>query len=323
MLRSAPTHYLELRDRETPGRTERGGSGVGRGVSSEGSPESAAPGTVRGAATGPAMGERQADQAMTLAGVSVLLAEDNPTNQLVAVQMLESLGAAVTLASDGAEALGILGDQSFDVALIDIEMPRISGIDLIRRLRATPGAAGEMPLIALTAYVMREQRAAIEDAGADGIIAKPILSIEKFGDDIMGFMRQRRGRPPSVGGARRAVPPASAAAAVADIDTRIFNRLWASFKAEERVELKTRVTHDIRGAATSIASGVQSRNYEQLRAATHVLMSVAGVIGARKLQSLARRLNSAGHVGDESSLDRDGAELVDEADRVLDFVGQK
>ncbi len=140
---------------------------------------------------------------MMLAGMNVLLAEDNPTNQMVAMQMLESLGAEVTLAVDGAEALGILGEKSFDVALIDIEMPRISGIDLIRRVRAEAGPVANMPMIALTAYVMREQRTAIEHAGADGIIAKPILSIEKFGDDIVGFMRQRRDRQAPAGPRRR------------------------------------------------------------------------------------------------------------------------
>lgn len=265
------------------------------------------------------MGEREADHSMTLAGVNVLLAEDNPTNQMVAVQMLESLGAEVTLAVDGAEALGILGNQSFDVALIDIEMPRVSGIDLIRRVRADSGPVAEMPMIALTAYVMREQRAAIESAGADGIIAKPILSIEKFGDDIAGFMRQRQSRTaPAAAGEAGQVAKASA-----EIDRKTFNTLWTSFDPEGRVELRARVTEDIRSAAQVVKSAVQSRNFEQLRAATHVLISVAGVIGAQKLQSLARRLNSAGHAGDESCLDGDGAELVEEAGRVLEFVGRR
>jgi CheY-like chemotaxis protein len=238
--------------------------------------------------------------------------------------MLQSLGADVTLAADGAEALDILGGRSFDVALIDIEMPRVSGIDLIRRTRSDSGPAAGMPMIALTAYVMREQRAAIQDAGADGIIAKPILSIEKFGDDIIGFMRQRQ-RAGRGGSAEKVLPgpPPPPAKPAADIDRKTFDTLWASFKAEDRIELKARVTRDIRGAVVSIRSGVQNRDHEQLRAATHVLMAVAGVIGAQKLQALARRLNSAGHAGDESSLDRDGAELVDEADHVLDFVGRK
>jgi CheY-like chemotaxis protein len=97
---------------------------------------------------------------MTLSGLRVLLAEDNPTNQLVATQMLESLGASVVLAEDGAEALEILGLGTFDVLLIDIEMPRVNGIEMIRTVRGYSGPAAEVPMIALTAYVMREHRAA-------------------------------------------------------------------------------------------------------------------------------------------------------------------
>jgi CheY-like chemotaxis protein len=261
------------------------------------------------------MSDKGFANAMPLAGMNVLLAEDNPTNQLVAVAMLESLGADVTLAADGAEALGIIGGRSFDVALIDIEMPRVSGIDLIRRVRSELGPAADMPMIALTAYVMREQRAAIEVAGADGIIAKPILSIEKFGEDILAFMRQRQ---------ERRSPPATAepaaASAPAEIDKRVFDRLWESFDPPGRAELKARVTQDIRSAAGTAEAALRDRDFNRLRSSTHVLIAVAGVIGAQKLQSLARRLNSAGHAGDNSALDGDGAELVQEADRVLGFV---
>jgi CheY-like chemotaxis protein len=275
--------------------------------------------TGRGPAKGLVMSDKGSDETMTLAGMDILLAEDNPTNQMVAMQMLESLGADVTLAVDGAEALGILGDRGFDVALIDIEMPRVSGIDLIRRVRAEPGPVRDMPMIALTAYVMREQRAAIEHAGADGIIAKPILSIEKFGDDIVGFMRQRQERSaPAVCAGRGETP-----AARAEIDRSTFNKLWESFNPDARSELKARVIEDIRGAAGSVGEALRSRDLRRLRSATHVLIAVAGVIGAQKLESLARRLNSAGHAGDESTLDGDGAELIAEADRVLGFVGRR
>ncbi len=128
---------------------------------------------------------------MTLSGLRVLLAEDNPTNQLVAAQMLESLGASVVLAADGAEALEIVAREPFDVMLVDIEMPRVSGIEVIRTVRELSGPIAEVPMIALTAYVMREHRAAIDAAGADGVIAKPILSIEQFGADIRRFMQRR------------------------------------------------------------------------------------------------------------------------------------
>ena len=269
------------------------------------------------------MSEKGPGHSMTLAGINVLLAEDNPTNQMVAVQMLESLGADVTLAADGAEALDILADRSFDVALIDIEMPRVSGIDLIRRVRADAGPVADMPMIALTAYVMREQRTAIEHAGADGIIAKPILSIEKFGDDIVGFMRQRQDRLAPADAPAVIAEPVEKASVSADIDRGTFNRLWESFDPAGRAELKARVTQDVRAAAETVGEALRVHDLQRLRSATHVLIAVAGVIGAHKLQSLARRLNSAGHASDDSALDCDGAELVQEADRVLGFVSRR
>ena len=104
---------------------------------------------------------------MTLSGLHILLAEDNPINQLVASQMLESLGASVVIAEDGAEALEIVGREAFDLMLVDIEMPRVSGIEVLRTVRGSSGPIAGMPMIALTAYVMREHRAAVDAAGAD------------------------------------------------------------------------------------------------------------------------------------------------------------
>ncbi len=256
--------------------------------------------------------------------MSVLLAEDNPTNQMVASHMLESLGAEVTIASDGLEALEMLGEKSFDVALVDIEMPRISGIDLIRQLRADPGPVARMPMIALTAYVMREHRAAIEDAGADGIIAKPIVSIAKFGGEILAHVRQRHARNPPPDPA--ADPSADGAGGLEpeqpDFDCAIFESLCGSFEADGRRELVRRVGDDIGEACEAVAGAVQIRDFDALRIATHPLMAVAGVIGALRLRSLATRLNSAGHAGDDSTLDDDGSELLFEAERVLQFVCQ-
>lgn len=258
---------------------------------------------------------------MTLDGISVLLAEDNPTNQMVAMQMLETLGARVTLAVDGAEALEILDERSFDIALIDIEMPRISGIDLIKHLRRSESPVADMPMIALTAYVMREHRAAIDDAGADGIIAKPILSIEQFGDDIATYMRAR-GRQAS---ADVAVAPIEAAEPEpdpipAEIDHEVFDRLMAVFDGDRRTELLSQVATDIDEASVRFEAGRSVLDYGEIRAATHVLISVSGAIGASRLQSLSQCLNSAGHTTDDAAIEHDGAELLSEAKRVIAFV---
>lgn len=263
---------------------------------------------------------------MELSGLSILLAEDNPTNQLVAVQMLESLGATVTLANDGAEALEILEGTLFDVALIDIEMPRVSGIELIQKLRADSGPVADMPMIALTAYVMREHRAAISEAGADGIIAKPILSIERFGEEILEYMRERLASKatPIQPDANVANPETAtndgSDQADAGIDREIFDRLCGSFDDATRIELIGKIRADVADAATRIEGSVPNRDVMELRAATHILISVAGAIGAIKLQTLAQCLNSAGHESDVAAIDRDVPKLLDEAKLVLDFV---
>ena len=256
---------------------------------------------------------------MSLSGVRILLAEDNPTNQMVATQMLESLGATVSLAVDGAEALEMVQQEDFDVMLVDIEMPRVSGIEVIRALRATSGRLAEMPLIALTAYVMREHRLAIDEAGADGVIAKPILSIEQFGDDILKFM-QKRG----------AVPKAPVMADVevdlsgeAEIDLGIYDGLQDAIGAEAMQDLLGKVHTDIETSQTTIEQALRSSNFKALRAATHVLVSVGGAIGAVKLQALSQSLNAAGNELDDKRIRTEGPETLSEINRVLKFVNAK
>lgn len=259
---------------------------------------------------------------MPLTGLQILLAEDNPTNQMVAVQMLETLGAEVSVAIDGAEALEILMERNFDVALIDIEMPRISGIDLIRRLRSMQTEVADMPMIALTAYVMREHRIAIEDAGADGIIAKPILSIEQFGSDILNHIRGRRPATQARSVISAPDPAASEAAEQATIDMGVFEGLRASFSGDSFTELKGRIDSDISTARDRVKAALTAQDMEELRAATHILISVAGVVGASLLQNLAQCLNSAGHGSDIAVVEQRGPELVAEASRVVDFVNK-
>jgi CheY-like chemotaxis protein len=252
---------------------------------------------------------------MILSGLHILLAEDNLTNQMVATQMLESLGARVSLASDGQEAMDMMENDVFDVALIDIEMPRISGVDVIRSLRQRGGRYSEMPMIALTAYVMREHRAAIGDAGADGIISKPILSIEQLGDDVMRILNGPRNK--MVG------PPAEFSQPAEEdevIDTAVFRDLCSVFDPPRREELLHKVSQDIGVACGQIRGAQLARDSQKIRAASHVLISVAGTIGAMRLQSLAQCLNSAGRAEDSGEIDRIAPDLIAEAARVLEFI---
>lgn len=254
---------------------------------------------------------------MSLSGLRVLLAEDNPTNQMVVTQMLLSLGAKVTLAVDGAEALEKAAVQEFDVMLIDIEMPRVTGIEVIRQLRAERGPVSEVPMIALTAYVMREHRIAIDAAGADGLIPKPILSVEEFGRDIERYSARRW--------ANHDTPGTSAG--VADdsdgIDMAIYQSLIDAVGAESMPELLEKVEADISNAGARVRLALQKGDLGDLRAATHILVSVGGAIGARTLQALALRMTRAAQTQDEVAIETDADRIIAEIDAALSFVRGK
>jgi PAS domain S-box-containing protein len=124
------------------------------------------------AAQAPGATEAEADD--ILAGVKVLVVEDNPTNQLVACRILQQLGAVVSVADDGATGVEAARDGGFDLILMDVQMPGMDGLEASRRIRALQGVAATTPIIALTANVMAHQRAAYRAAGMDGVVAKPI-----------------------------------------------------------------------------------------------------------------------------------------------------
>lgn len=106
-----------------------------------------------------------------LAGLNILLAEDNPLNALIARTVLTRAGAAVQTAADGEEAIQAARRGGFDVYVLDLRMPVLDGLSAARQIRALhPGA----PIVALTADTGEEERAAALAAGMDAFLTKPI-----------------------------------------------------------------------------------------------------------------------------------------------------
>ena len=110
-----------------------------------------------------------------LAGVRVLVVEDNATNRLIATKLLENLGASVETAADGYLGVEAASRGGFDLILMDVQMPGIDGVEAARRIRALGGEAAATPIVALTANVLAHQRRAYLDAGMDGVVGKPIM----------------------------------------------------------------------------------------------------------------------------------------------------
>ncbi len=117
-----------------------------------------------------------------LPGLSILVAEDNPTNQLVISRMLEKLGASVSLAANGQDAISALGGSHFDLILMDNEMPIMTGVEATRAIRNT---GNSIPIIGLTASAMDFQIDELRNSGMNEVITKPFRP-----DQIKSLLRR-------------------------------------------------------------------------------------------------------------------------------------
>lgn len=107
--------------------------------------------------------------------LNVLHADDDPMNLRVVEEILSAFGHNAVKAASGAEALAHLSQQAFDVVLMDIHMPGMSGIEVVERLRASPGPERSTPVIALTADIVTRRPEEYLALGFNDFVAKPIL----------------------------------------------------------------------------------------------------------------------------------------------------
>jgi PAS domain S-box-containing protein len=122
---------------------------------------------------------------------TILLAEDNPVNRMLAIRLLEKRGHKVMVACDGRQAVDAFQKQKFDLILMDVQMPEMDGYEAttaIRALEAADPALPRTPIVALTAHALSGDRERCLDAGMDGYTTKPIRpeALYKELDDCMG-----------------------------------------------------------------------------------------------------------------------------------------
>ncbi len=107
-------------------------------------------------------------------GLRILAAEDNDLNQQIIVAMMGRLGHEVTIAENGAAAVEAVGRGDFDLILMDVRMPEMSGPDATRTIRQLAGPKSSIPIIGLTADALEENRREYLEAGMDDVVTKPI-----------------------------------------------------------------------------------------------------------------------------------------------------
>ena len=249
-----------------------------------------------------------------LTGLDFLLAEDNKTSQLVAFNMLERLGAKVTVVDNGVAALQALSQHKFDAVLLDIEMPEKSGLDVIREVRVQPGSMARIPLIALTAFVMEDHRAKIIAAGANGTIAKPVTNAEALGREINAILN-------GMGADHR-----DAHHSVKDpshrrfLDAEIYFNLRNSVGDEAFFEILEKMEADLQDTRESLIGAIAKMDLQELRQASHVLISLAGAIGATRLLVWSQQINLLANNARTSEIQTKFDECISDLDRLILFV---
>ncbi|HZZ32144.1 MAG TPA: ATP-binding protein [Phenylobacterium sp.] len=108
-----------------------------------------------------------------LAGLKILVVDDNRTNRLVGLKSLEALGATAETADCGEAAIAAAARGGYDLILMDVNMPGMDGLEATRRVRALPQPNSDVPIVALTADVMTHHQAAYHAAGMNGFVPKP------------------------------------------------------------------------------------------------------------------------------------------------------
>lgn len=241
-----------------------------------------------------------------LADVRILVVDDSAINLDVARRVLELEGAQVTTCASGHEALALLAvDSRFDAALLDIQMPDMDGIELLRRLRSLPGCT-ELPAIALTAGVQRDDRDVASAAGMNDFLPKP-LEPRRLIRCLRRHVEARRGAGVTVQ-PRQAAPAPMEVPSPLRIDGIDDDAIAPSLRRDRPLVLSMirRLLAEFGALGTEPAQDLPAR--------LHKLRGSAGVVGAREVAEMARHAEWALREGDDTARDealRNLASLLD------------
>jgi len=226
-------------------------------------------------------------------GARVLVAEDNPTNQRVTQMILESGGHVATIVSNGEDALDALERANFDIALFDLSMPIVSGLEALKLYRFT--ASKPIPVIILSANVTTDAIGECQRAGAAEFVAKPVrasLLLDAIERNLADDGEQFLATPPS----RSEDRPALTVVETTPLDPVVMGEL-AHFSSDPTfVERLIRgFRSDCERLVAQLLDGLAQRKYEAVKDAAHALRGGAGSVGATQLMQFATRVDKSTH----------------------------
>jgi CheY-like chemotaxis protein len=226
----------------------------------------------------------------------VLVAEDNPVNQMVALKMLERLGYRVDVVANGAEALEEVSLGRYDAVLMDVQMPEMDGYEATRRIREREGAAKRTPVIAMTANALEGEREEALSAGMDDYVVKPVKAEEL--DSVLGRWTSRDDR---ASGAEGAAGDRDAPDAAPPLDPAVLETL-RSLQEEGEPNLLTELAgmflDDAALQLEGLREAIGEADAQRVRGISHALKGSSGNMGATRVSEVCAELEMAGESGD-------------------------
>ncbi|MCA1906900.1 MAG: response regulator [Magnetospirillum sp.] len=249
----------------------------------------------------------------------ILVVEDNPINQQVAVGLLAKLGHRADVADDGAEAVTLVERGDYDLILMDMQMPRMDGLTATRVIRALPGDKDKVVIVAMTANAMSGDRDSCLAAGMDDYLAKPIdrhrlaAVLDRWTAKIIDSRGDDRATCVAPQMAPTSAPVATAPSApLVDQDIQMdlrdalgdesFRSLLGSFRASISIRLG------------EIRAALDGGDHAHVAAAAHSLKGAASNLGFTRLAAASGRLEKAGKdgAGDFEMLEKEVVEVARE-----------
>ena len=246
--------------------------------------------------------EAQADvEASLLAGLQVLIAEDNPVNQQVLLRQAQRLGLIAEAVDNGQAALDALAARSYDVVLMDCQMPVMDGYAATRRIREIEASAGgrRMPIVAVTANAMREDFERCRESGMDDFVAKPV-TLAALANAIERAVAASRGEATGASGEQAATPTADGG-----VDREALASLQEDLGGPEALLRIVRLfLEQLEPQAGQIEAAAKGGEHEMLARNAHRMRSSAATLGATALADTLTALETAAHEGDAAACDQ-------------------
>ncbi|WP_027361910.1 hybrid sensor histidine kinase/response regulator [Halodesulfovibrio aestuarii] len=245
----------------------------------------------------------------SLEGMTVLVVEDNPINQQVMREILEYLGVKVTIAKDGNSAIELLSICTYDLVLMDIQLPGMDGFTTTIRLREELELA-ELPVIAMTAHTLQEDRDRATRAGMDGYLTKPV-ELDALVELLKKYVSRKRSPSAYANGAEECVPSEKAIGRMQQFDVVENPDFPASLpglsvaEGVERVGGKSRIYLSVAktfvetymDAATDVRALFDAEDWDGLASKAHTLAGASGNISANDVFACSAMIEREARTG--------------------------